>query len=131
MRRFTLTLPTAKLADSFDGIDGVRRIMEGGAHDVNEVRSTLLGLFGGYTETEGTGGWRDDTGRDHIEPITVWTVDTDRQDAPGRIGWYASWLCERLDEQCVYVTQSWITPELVYGTQHHDFNPDGTPRLDA
>lgn len=45
------------------------------------IRATLATMYGGYTETDSTGGWVDPSGRLITEPGKVWTVATwDRGD---------------------------------------------------
>lgn len=38
------------------------------------LRLSLTSAFGGVTETEGTGAWRDAMGKVQIEPVRVYTV---------------------------------------------------------
>mgnify|MGYP000665839876 CR=1 FL=1 len=38
------------------------------------LRSALLSRFGGFTEIEGRGQWRDDTGTVHVEKCTIFDV---------------------------------------------------------
>lgn len=73
----------------------------------------LLGMCGGYTKHRVDGGWRDESGKDIIEPglsITV-TVDLARCGfAPERI---AAHLRDVFDQQCVILETQPVNSQLI------------------
>lgn len=73
----------------------------------------LLDMCGGYTCHRVAGGWRDETGKDVVEPglsITV-TVDLSRCGfAPERI---ASHLRDIFDQQCVILETQLVESQLI------------------
>lgn len=49
------------------------------------IRSHLANVFGGYTETQATGGWINPNGRLVVEPSIRWIVLTDADHAPDAV----------------------------------------------
>jgi len=103
MYRYTLTLPTTRN----DGATIPRSLRE-------FFENQLLGAFGGFTATEALGAWVDGT-RTYVEPVTVYTLDSD-EDAYTALYWIAESAAETLEQSAIYITRT--DPS---GAQSRDF----------
>lgn len=68
------------------------------------VRGELLDRWGGYTMTEGFGGWRSD-GKDIAEPVNIYSVAMERA-AVVEFRQWAKGVCTLTRQQCVMI----VTP---------------------
>ena len=73
---------------------------------IEDVRALLLAQFGGYTETQGTGGWVGKTGT-VTEPIIIFDVamePTEMNEMNMRT--VAGFVRHRMNQECVYLRQA-------------------------
>jgi hypothetical protein len=72
-------------------------------HDA--MRADFIAAFGGYTESDVRGGWRDvETGNNHVEPSLAFDIaaqwDSEKTE---RLMELAAWYCRAAKQLCVYV----------------------------
>lgn len=70
------------------------------------IRKHLAATFGGFTETNGFGGWLDDHGNQVLEECKVWTIVTDLSAESARVSGrvLASGIAAMLNQSAVLCT---------------------------
>lgn len=71
----------------------------------------LLQLAGGFTATDGYGGWIGDGGTIYREPVRLYAVDAEGIEP--ELLQLADRIADRLDQEAVYLTRSPIAVQLV------------------
>lgn len=71
--------------------------------DATPLEHRLTDLFGGYTQTAGSGGWRDLAGLTSREPVNVYDVPmSDTCDSLEALAGLVGWLFATTDEHAIY-----------------------------
>lgn len=97
MTRFTITMPVGATGEA-----------------LVQIRDRLMGLYGGYTEHSGFGGWKGDDA--YQEAVHIFTVDVDRDLEPNAFAMihdFCAWLARKFNQEAVYMTTSEIHSYLV------------------
>lgn len=78
------------------------------------IERDLLGIAGGFTSTDGVGGWLSPNGKVYREPVRIYAVDVTATDwAHQRILSLADFVGIALEQEAVYVTRSPIAADAV------------------
>ena len=80
--------------------------------ELADVEAYLLDIAGGFTATDGIGGWRGDDGTVYREPVRLYLVDT-ADDIAYLLRQAAASVALNLDQEAVYVTAAPIQTTLV------------------
>lgn len=80
-----------------------------------DVESDLLDLAGGFTATDGVGGWRGD-GTVYREPVRLYHIDTSDPDAPELLANLGRAVARWIGQEAVYLTAQPIGTELLVST---------------
>jgi len=81
---------------------------------LERVEIALANIAGGWTATDGLGGWLSADGAYYREPVRLYAIDTDAPNyALPQLHRLADWLAIELQQQAVYLTWSEIGAQLV------------------
>jgi hypothetical protein len=79
-----------------------------------DVEEIILGIAGGFTRTDSVGAWRDGD-KIYREPISLYAVDSDDPEVPGKLHAFARVLRTSLDQEAIYLTHETIGATLISG----------------